>query len=140
MLHNITVHHRSHQMRSTVQQDASELSFLVPVVRSSGGMCVTVPYVPVLTASADNTRDKPKSATFAMNPRLSLLEDTNRMLPPVRSPCRMSRLWRYVMAAAISLAVFLHRHAIQCEWEVCMVADEMLTGWKTHMGRRVVSA
>ena len=32
--------------------------------------------------------------TLAMKPRRSLLEEMRRMLPPVRSPCRMSRLCR----------------------------------------------
>jgi hypothetical protein len=40
-------------------------------VSSSGGMCVTVPYVPVEIASHESTRARPRSATFAVHPRKS---------------------------------------------------------------------
>jgi hypothetical protein len=111
-------------------------------VSSSGGMWVTVPYVPVLMDVSTITRESPKSAictavqqemsiggtqaqlqasscagvgahklrhhaklTLAENCRRSLGLDTSKMLPAVRSPCRMLSPCRYAMPAAISRAV-----------------------------------
>ena len=53
---------------STPKAYTSTLLLRRPVVSSSGGMCVTVPKVPVLMASCDSTLLSPKSATCANEP------------------------------------------------------------------------
>ena len=53
--------HISHS--STPKAYTSTLLLRRPVVSSSGGMCVTVPKVPVLMASCESTLLSPKSAT-----------------------------------------------------------------------------
>ena len=58
--------HISHS--STPKAYTSTLLLRRPVVSSSGGMCVTVPKVPVLIASCDSTLLSPKSATCRTGP------------------------------------------------------------------------
>ena len=61
------------------------------------------------------TRLRPKSATLALNPRASAASALlSRMLPAVRSPCRMSMLCRYAMPDAISRAVLLIATRFAC--------------------------
>ncbi|KAA6424814.1 MAG: hypothetical protein FRX49_04988 [Trebouxia sp. A1-2] len=63
-----------------------------PVVSSSGGMWVTVPYVPVSTGSEPSVLLRPKSATLAQKPRSSASLLASRMLPPVRYATKLFRM------------------------------------------------